>query len=580
MKKIHLGKLLLDNHLISEKQLEVAIAEQKATGDRLGHIFVSLGFIKEDEMLKLVSEQLKIPFIDLKNYPLKGEVVERLPEFYARRYRAIVLKHDNEGILVGMVDPLDLVAVDEITRILQRTCSIALVREEDLLFAIDTMYRRTSEITTLTEELSEELQVHDYDLNELSVGLSSADVPVVRLIQTIFDDAVQVDASDIHIEPDETQLRIRLRIDGILHEQLYKEKQVASALALRLKLMAGLNIAEKRLPQDGRFSIKIKNKNFDVRLSTLPTQFGESVVMRLLNQSGVLLNLDQIGMPDILLERYRRLLLLPHGLILITGPTGSGKTTTLYASLNLLNSPENKIITVEDPVEYRLPRINQVQVQSKIELSFARVLKAMLRQDPDIIMVGEMRDKETVSIALRAAMTGHLVFATLHTNDAISSAVRLIDMGVEGFLVAAVLKAIIAQRLVRRICDNCKSPYSLTTQEEIWLKTIREHYAYSDTATFFHGTGCPYCHNTGYKGQMGVYELLELSAPLADALRKNDFSTFEKVSQQTDTYKPLACAGLDLALEGITTLSEVMRISGEVEGELISPMSETPNANV
>lgn len=556
IQKIHIGKLLLDNHFITEEQLEQAVVRQKMTGEKLGHIIIDLGFVKEEKFLQLLSEQFHIPYIDLKNYSFNAEIVHCLPELYARRFRALVLKQDDQGLLVGVIDPQDIVMLDELSRILKRPLHLALVREEDVLQMIDVLYRRSSEITNFAQELSAEFKHNDFDLTQLGIGLSSSDAPVVKLLQSIFEDAVQVGASDIHIEPDEFILRIRQRIDGILHEHIVKEKNIASALTLRLKLMAGLNIAEKRVPQDGRFSIKIKNKNLDVRLSTIPVQFGESVVMRLLDQSAGLLNLDQIGMPEAMLKQFRRILSLPNGLVLITGPTGSGKTTTLYGALNELNTPDVKIITVEDPVEYRLPRINQIQVQPQIDLTFSRALRSVLRQDPDIMMIGELRDQETVSIALRAAMTGHFVLATLHTNDALSSAVRLIDMGAEGYLVAAVLRAVMAQRLVRRICPKCIKEASLSSQEKIWLSATANHYL---TNSFKHGAGCSYCYHTGYKGQVGVFELVELNEASSLALRNRDLTA---LAHSVDV-RSFVMNGLDLATSGLTTVSEVIRITGE-----------------
>lgn len=362
-----------------------------------------------------------------------------------------------------MADPLDIFAYDELVRVLKQPIKQAVVRESELLNTLDLVYRRTDEIASLAEELEDELGDDAFDLADLSAESESADAPVVKLLQTLFEDAVQARSSDIHIEPDESVVRIRQRVDGgVLQEQVMKEKRVNAALVLRLKLMAGLNISEKRLPQDGRFNVRVKGRSIDVRVSTMPVQYGESVVMRLLDQSQGMLDLQGTGMPPHLLERFRKLIKKPpHGMILVTGPpTGSGKTTTLYGALTELNKPEVKIITAEDPVEYRLPRITQVQVNPKIGLEFANVLRASLRQDPDIILVGEMRDHETVEIGLRAAMTGHLVLSTLHTNDSISSAMRLIDMGgAEPFLVASSLLGVVAQRLVRRVCDNCKEPY-------------------------------------------------------------------------------------------------------------------------
>jgi MSHA biogenesis protein MshE len=570
LKKIHIGQLLIDKNLITQDQLDKAIEKQQLTGQRLGQILIDLQYIQEEELLQLLSQQLQIPLINLKDYPLKPEIVAQLPEFYARHFRAIVLKKEKEYYLVGMVDPLNLVATDEISRILKSPIHIALVREHELLSLIDMMYRRTTEISSFAEELSAEIHKSDYNIAQLGQGLSASDAPVVRLLQSIFEDAVQVNASDIHIEPDESVLRIRQRIDGILHEQIIKEKETVQPLTLRLKLMAGINITEKRIPQDGRFTITIKNTNFDVRLSTLPTQFGESVVMRLLNQSAGILDLEKIGMPASILKRLRKIISSPNGILLLTGPTGSGKTTTLYGALNELNSTEKKIITVEDPVEYRLPRISQVQVSTAIDMTFARALRAILRQDPDIVMIGELRDQETVSIALRAAMTGHLVLSTLHTNDAISSVLRLIDMGAERYLVSAVLRAVMAQRLVRRICRNCIKAQPLSPSEAAWILTAANG-AYV-SKSFQRGEGCTYCHYTGFKGQIGIFELLEWEAELVDALQSNNYNTMVQAAKKQETFQPLVVSGLDMAANGITTVSEVMRIMGDMATDTMSEM--------
>lgn len=562
IKRPQLGKLLVDSQIINQDQLDAAIRRQQSSGERLGQVLVEMGFAKEEQILQVLSKQLNIPFVDLRKYAFNPKEVAALPEIYARRYRAIVLRKDASGYLIGLVDPFDLIGTDEIRAVLKEPIRMAIVRENDLLRAIDLMYRHTAEISNLAEELSSELKYNDYDITQLGTGFTASDAPVVKLLQSIFEDAVQVNASDIHIEPDENVLRIRLRIDGVLHEQVMKEKQIAPALTLRLKLMGGLNIAEKRLPQDGRFSIKVKNHNFDIRLSTMPVQFGESVVMRLLDQSAELLDLGHIGMPDLMLQRLRKIFTSPNGIILITGPTGSGKTTTLYGILNEVNKPSDKIVTVEDPVEYRLPRINQIQIQPKIDLTFARVLRSVLRQDPDIIMIGELRDPESVSIALRAAMTGHLVLSTLHTNDAVSSAVRLIDMGAEGYIVATVLRAILSQRLVRRLCINCIKDYTPSTQELAWLEAVKKTFNYQGVK-FKNSVGCTYCHNTGYRGRVGVFELLEMTPPLIDALRKNDTSLFFQLVSNDTSYRTLILNGLELAASGVTTVSEVIRIVGE-----------------
>jgi MSHA biogenesis protein MshE len=379
----------------------------------------------------------------------------------------------------------------------------------------------------------------------------------------VFDDATQVRASDIHIEPQEARLQIRFRIDGVLHLQTEADIKIATPLALRLKLMADLDISEKRLPQDGRFAMKVKQQRVDVRISTMPTQYGESVVMRLLNQGGTTLRLDAIGMPARLVEKFRAIVQRPNGLVLVTGPTGSGKTTTLYSALAELNSVEKKLITVEDPVEYRLPGINQVQVNDKIELTFARVLRSALRQDPDIVLVGEMRDQETAQIGLRAAMTGHLVLSTLHTNDAASTPLRLMDMGVPRYMVGSSLQAVLAQRLVRLICESCSTPHAPTPAEHEWLRTELGELA--DRTQVFHGKGCSHCNGLGYRGRTGVFELLEMTRRVTDAASHPDPSHFMKVAQAEMAGDTMRHHAVELVVQGRTTVSEAMRISHQLE---------------
>lgn len=564
-KKLFIAEMLLEKGLISRDQLDNAIALQNSTDKKIGQILVDLGYVSEDQLLQLVAEQLNVPLIDLKSYPLNPELIKLLPEFYARHFRAIILNEENDTYLLGMVDPQDLLAQDELERLLKHKLKVAMIREDDLLNILDTMYRRSEEISHFAESLSQEMTPTDTAAQDIFDGtqtFTTEDMPVVNLLRSIFEDAVQVNASDIHIEPDESVLRIRLRVDGALQEQIVEEKSISQALVQRIKLMSGLNIAEKRLPQDGRFSVNIKKKYFDVRVSTIPIQYGESVVMRLLNQSAHLLNLAQLGMPEKVYKELSRILTAAYGILLIVGPTGSGKTTSLYAALNQLNDPEDKIITVEDPVEYRLPRINQVQVNAKIGLTFANVLRSILRQDPDIIMIGEMRDQETIEIAMRAAMTGHFVLATLHTNDSISSITRLLDMGAQGYIVAAVLRAVMAQRLVRKICTKCIAPTKLTDQELNWLKSME--WKDMTNITFMAGKGCSHCHQSGYYGRTGIYEMLVITHELSDALRTNDIAAFEKHAKEQPAYRSLLHTALDLAQQGITTIHEVIRMSGEI----------------
>ena len=563
-KRIRIGDLLVEKNMITETQLAHALQEQKLSGRKLGNQLVDLGYVDENALLNLLSAQLQIPFVELKQFRFDKNLVQTLPETSARRYRVMVLREDFDGLLLGMADPTDIFCLDELQRILQKNLKPAVVRESELLDILDIAYSRASEIATLAGELDEELQESAVDLDNFIADSADSDAPVVKLLQKIFEEALTNKASDIHIEPDEKVLRIRNRIDGELIEQVMNEKRIASALVVRIKLMASLDISEKRLPQDGRFNLKVKHHNIDVRLSTMPVQFGESVVMRLLDHTDGVRSLDSVGMPPNLVTRFRKIITRPHGLVLVTGPTGSGKTTTLYGALSELNKPQKKIITVEDPVEYRLPRISQVQLHEKIGLTFSSVLRATLRQDPDILLVGEIRDAESAEIALRASMTGHLVLSTLHTNDAISSALRLLDIGVDGYLVATALKAVVAQRLVRRICSSCTQNHNPDANEMQLLATISKGKNFS-SIQFKSGAGCPHCNNTGYRGRVGVFEMLELNAALAEALRTENINEFAQVAAASPNFKTLSQAALEYAEQGITTLDEVMSITAQIE---------------
>ena len=508
-------------------------------------------------------------FLDIAQRRIEPRVAQMLPEVHARRLRALVLEDRGESVLLGMSDPADLSSLDQIAPLLEpKQIEIAVVRESQLIEAFNNLYRRTQEIQSFAHQLQEEYEeTETIDFAALNTE-GDQDNTIARLLQSLFEDAVQVRASDIHIEPDEKVLRIRQRVDGVLQESILNEVSIASALVLRLKLMANLDISEKRMPQDGRFQINVKKHQIDVRISTMPVQYGESVVMRLLDQSAGLLQLEETGMPAPLLSKLRRIIKSPHGMILVTGPTGSGKTTTLYGLLSELNQAGSKIITVEDPVEYRLPRVNQVPVNHKIGLSFSNVLRTTLRQDPDIIMVGEMRDQETAEMGLRGALTGHLVLSTLHTNDAVTSTLRLIDMGAAPYLVASALRAIVAQRLVRRLCDYCKQPYQPDELESSWLR----HHKADTTASYWHAKGCQSCNHSGYKGRLGVFELLLITKPLADALRRNDTAGFAHLAHHSEGFVSLGTMALHYAQQGITSLDEVIRVSEYLDTESLVTM--------
>ncbi len=562
-KKIKIGDLLMQNKVISENQLNSALAIQKKSGRKLGRVLIENNFIEEDKLLDFLSQQLQIPFVELRYYKFSPDTVRLLNETYARRFRTIVLEEKAGEYLIGMADPTDIFAYDEIARVLKRPLQLAVVRESDLLRTFDTVYRRTDEIIGFAEKLGEEMTANEFDLTDLAQTADVTDAPVVKLLQSMFEDAVQIGASDIHIEPQEAHLHIRFRIDGTLYLQTEADKKIAPTLMLRLKLISGLDISEKRLPQDGRFSVRVRDQAVDVRISTMPTQYGEAVVMRLLNQAGGFLTLDKLGMPPDMLARFREIIRRSNGMVLVTGPTGSGKTTTLYAALAEINTLEQKIITVEDPVEYRLPGITQVQVNEKIDLTFSRVLRSALRQDPDIILVGEMRDAETAHIGLTAAMTGHLVFSTLHTRDAASTLFRLVDMGTPKYMVASSVQVVLAQRLLRRVCESCSEPHNPTPQEVERLE--HEGFQRDRWGTLLHGRGCSHCNGIGYSGRLGVYEMLEMTQLLVEAAAHHDSIRFMQAAREYMKGKTIIDHALEQMSLGHTSVAEVMRISNQVD---------------
>ena len=560
--KIRLGDILVGQKIVSQEDLRLALEQQKRTGRKLGRVLVEMGFVSEDQICEAIARQLNIAFVNLKFFNTSQDVVRRLAETQARRFRAIVLEERGGKLLVGMSDPTDLFAYDELTRFLKHEIQIAVVNDSLLVQTIDRVYRRTEEISGLARELERDLG--DYiDFGALGVGLGAEDAPVVKLLQTVFEDAVQVNASDVHIEPQESKVQIRFRIDGVLLPQTETDVKIGPSMVLRLKLMANLDISEKRLPQDGRFAVIVRDQPVDVRMSTMPTQHGESAVLRLLNQKSGLLGLDHVGMPADMLVRFRQIIRRSNAMVLVTGPTGSGKTTTLYAALSELNTVDKKIITVEDPVEYRLPGINQVQINEKIELTFARVLRAALRQDPDIILVGEMRDEETAQIGLRAALTGHLVLSTLHTKDAISTPIRLIDMGAPPYMVATSLHAVLAQRLVRLVCESCAEPYQPDGAELNWLATRTGEAA--GEARFKRGRGCSHCNGTGFLGRIGVYEMLEMHLDLVRAASSSDTRLFTEVAKRQMAGRTLGDNAFRLAAQGRTTIEEAIRVASAQE---------------
>ena len=562
--KIRLGDMLVQQNLVTADQLKLALDEQKRSGRKLGRVLVESNYVTEEGISKGLARQLGADFVDLRQFQAKPELIKLLPETQARRHRALVLSERAGMLVIGMADPTDLTAFDELARVLKREIDLAVVTESQLLATIDRAYRRTEEIMGLAKELTADMGDTATEFgNLLGLTTGAEDAPVVKLLNSVFEEALKLRASDIHIEPQEKNLVIRFRIDGVLHIQTEADSKISTALVLRLKLMSGLDISEKRLPQDGRFNIKLRTTPIDIRISTMPTQHGESVVMRLLAQNTGLLQLDKLHMPPHVLDRFRHCIARPSGIVLVTGPTGSGKTTTLYAALNELNTPEKKIITVEDPVEYRLPGLNQVQVHEKIDLSFSRVLRTALRQDPDIILLGEMRDQETAEIGMRAAMTGHLVLSTLHTNDALSTPIRLLDMGVPRYMVALSIQMVLAQRLLRVVCESCSAPHTPAPHEHEWLKY--ELGDRVDTHQFKRGHGCSQCANTGYTGRQAVYEVLEMTNALVEAANRGDPNEFMAVGKEQMAGNTLRRDAVRLAVSGRTTIEEAMRISTQLD---------------
>ena len=557
--RLRLGELLVAQGVLTPQQLDTALSERKRSGRRLGRILVEDGIATEEAIARALAVQLHVAYVELSVKTVSSQVARLLTEAQARRFRAIPIDEAGSAIRVGMADPLDYQSYDEIQRLLGRDLDLVVITESRLEDTLDRLHSRSDQISGLAKELELELKVETVEIETLAQNLPAEEAPVAKLLQSLFEDAVRSRASDIHIEPQERKLQIRFRIDGSLNLHTEAESRIAPAVVQRLKLTAGLDIAERRLPQDGRFVARARNHALDMRISTMPTQYGESVVLRLLPHNGGLLDLDRLGMPAQVLAKVRDFITLAHGMLLVTGPTGSGKTTTLYGALAQMNSPECKIITVEDPVEYRLPGITQVQVNEKIGLAFSTVLRSTLRQDPDIVLVGEMRDKDTVETGLRAAMTGHMVLSTLHTNDAASTPMRLLDMGAPRYLVATSLRLVLAQRLLRAVCTHCSRPYAATAQEQAFLQAFGGGGSGKGLAK---GAGCQHCNGTGFLGRLGAYELLEMTPRVVAAFNGGDTQTYLDAARREIGGMSLAHHVGDLVHAGRTTVQEAMRLIG------------------
>ena len=549
-----IGERLIAKGAIGREDLERALEVQRQAGGRLGSILVRMGAVSEDAVLRSLSEQLGYPCVEPAHMPAPLDIYKCLLPLPVRLEWWL----DNDALLWEVDGQLQLVAKDPLETQLQDLIAY--------LFAgrpVQYWLARTQDIDTLVDQVRRESAVTDlFSNSEHSLQALIEEAPVVELVNNLLAQAVDSGASDIHVEPEELRFTVRMRVDGVLHTHMVQPAERYPAIGSRIKLIAGLDIAEKRLPQDGRITLRLSGQDMDIRVSTAPGVHGESIVMRLLPKNRGTLSLEKLGFEPDHLSLLHSWLACPNGIVLVTGPTGSGKSTTLYAALEAMRDGSNKIITVEDPVEYRLSRVNQVQVNPKIGLTFSNVLRSTLRQDPDILLVGEMRDNETVEIGLRGAITGHLVLTTLHTNDAVTSALRLIDMGAPGYLVASALRAVVAQRLVRRVCEHCACETAPDEGQATWLSVL------SGEAPGQHryrkGRGCQSCNFTGYAGRIGVYELLELDQPMMDALRRNDAEGFARAAREHEHYRPLALTALDYAREGITSVDEVLRLAEDL----------------
>jgi len=579
--KKRIGEMLVAGGLIKEEQLTRALEEQKKRGGKVGEILVDLGYISEHMMATFLARQLHLPYIEIEKQLVDPDSVKMIPADMARRITAIPLYRDKDALVVAMADPLNIFGLDDMQKVAGKEIRKVVATRSDIQKAISSYYGMGHTIEAATMDFAGETGAAFADAVEMT-GVTSEDAPVVKLVSMLIAQAIIDRASDIHIDPEGKSIKVRYRIDGVLVEVRTLPRELHAPIVSRVKIMANMDISERRVPQDGRFQARIthtetgpvvtavfrersvlridEGNTVDIRVSTLPVIQGETVVMRILDRSRIILTLEGLNFSADMLDRYRRLITKPYGMILVTGPTGSGKTTTLYASLNTIDRKANNLVTIEDPVEYQIMGVNQVQVNAKAGVTFANGLRSILRQDPDIIMVGEIRDRETAEIAIHAALTGHLVFATLHTNDAAGAATRLIDMGIEPFLIASSALAILGQRLARKICDRCKKPYAATPE---LLKSLG---IATGNVTFYRGEGCPACKKTGYQGRVGLYELMDMTEAVREQIISKASSSAIKITASQSGFKTLRQEGLVKAAAGLTTVEEVLRVTQEAEG--------------
>ncbi|MBR4571548.1 MAG: Flp pilus assembly complex ATPase component TadA [Candidatus Riflebacteria bacterium] len=556
-----LGDILVEAGVISAQQLQEALSKQKILGKRLGKVLVDTGITTEDSIATTLAAQMSIPYLNLNEITITPEVLTTIPDGIVRSHNLLPVKLEGNRLQITMSDPLDVFIIDEITFQTGYELEIGISPESQIEAAIKHYYGNSESLQNAVDNLAAERKTEvsldesfftTFDLNE-----EEQNVPIINLVNTIIQQAINDKASDIHIEPDEEVVRVRYRIDGILNELMKAPKTIQSELISRLKIMAQMDISEKRLPQDGRIKVKVQNKSIDLRVSSLPTVFGEKIVIRILDKSRLSLTLDQVGFDEDLLKLFKTLSSAPNGIVLMTGPTGSGKTSTLYAAINFVKSPEINITTVEDPVEYLIPSINQVQVRSEIGLTFARTLRSILRQDPNVILIGEIRDFETAQIAIESALTGHLVFSTLHTNDAASAVTRLIEMGVEPYLVASAVIGVGGQRLVRKICPSCRTAYEIKDQEHIDI--LREN-GFNNTE-LYRGKGCLTCRKTGYAGRTAIHEIMTINDEIHGLILDSASARDIRQAAVKSGMRTMRVDGLQKAIKGVTTIKEVLRLT-------------------
>jgi type IV pilus assembly protein PilB len=552
-----LGALLIDEGLLTDAQLDAALAEQSRSGKPLGRLLIESGTISEAELVHTLARQVGLEFVDLNDRAVDGSVAALVSESLARRYQAIPIGWEDGRLVVAMADPSNVFAVDDIRAIAGAEVRTVVATATQINETIERFYRMDTDVDAVVQAATEDAD----DENELAnVSELVEDAPIVKFVNLLVTQAVNDRASDIHVEPAEHDLRIRFRIDGVLHEVMRSPRSIQAGVISRLKVMADINIAERRIPQDGRISMKVGGRGIDLRVATLPTVYGEKVVMRILDKGQAVLQLEELGFLPETEARYEQAYRKPYGTILVTGPTGSGKSTTLYATLNQLNTPDRNIITVEDPVEYRLPGINQVQINPKAGLTFASALRSILRSDPDVVLVGEIRDRETAVIAVEASLTGHLVLSTLHTNDAASSPLRLVEMGVEPFLVTSALDCVLAQRLARKLCEKCKEGYQPTEAELVAVGWPTEDLQQGEWPTLHRAIGCTACGRTGYRGRFAIHEAMIVTEEVERLIIERRSTEDIQKTAVMQGMLTLREDGLRKAAMGQTSLEEIFRV--------------------